>query len=151
MRRRPGIATVVGGLLLGLAACAPGPATTAPEDTTAPEASYEGSDAPWDAARRAGAGFRAVGNEPGWTVEVYPDSLVFVTSYGREHYRFPDYTANAAEPFVYEASADGHAISVTLADTPCQDTMSGMPFDTTVTIVFDEQTLRGCGRSLRDS
>lgn len=145
MGRSTGITILTAlGLLLSLAACAPGPA----ERVTEPEETFEGSDAPWDAARLAGAGFRASGNEPGWLVEIYPDSLVFVTSYGEEHYRFPDYTATDAEPFVYEASRGGHEISVTLTDTLCLDDMSGKPFETTVTIVFDEQTLRGCGRPL---
>lgn len=143
MGRRTGI-TLAAALALLVGACAPGPATTEP---------HEGSDGPWDAARLAGAGFRAVGNEPGWSVEVYPDSLVFVTAYGEERYAFPDYTEAApdAEPFVYEASAGGHAITVTLADEPCQDSMSGEPFDTSVTVVFDGETLQGCGRLLDDT
>lgn len=134
-------------LLLG--ACAPGPATTAPPG----EEPFEGSPAPWDAARRAGAGFRAVGNEPGWFVEVHPDVLVFVTNFGEDRYTFPGYSESApdAEPFVYEASADGHMISVTLTDEPCQDSMSGEPFDTTVTVVFDEEAFQGCGRPLDDA
>ena len=141
MGRRAGI-TLAAMLALALGACASGPASTAPEEA------YEGSDAPWDAARLAGAGFRASGNEPGWIVEVYPDSLVFVTNYGEDHYRFPDYTATDAEPFVYEASAGGHAITVTLSDEDCLDDMSGEPFETTVQLTFDGQPYRGCGRAL---
>lgn len=147
MGRRSGIASIAAlGVMLALGACASGPATTAPPA----EERYEGSDAPWETARRAGATFRASGNEPGWTVEVYPDSLVFVTSYGQERYRFESYTTSNpdAEPFVYEASADGRTISVARADTPCRDDMSGQPFETTVRLTFDGQPYRGCGRAL---
>lgn len=143
MGRRTGI-ILAAALGLLLAACASGPATTEPPA----EEPYEGSSEPWDAARLAGAGFRASGNEPGWIVEVYPDSLVFVTNYGEDRYAFPDYTATDAEPFVYEASADGHAITVTLSDEGCQDSMSGQPFETTVRLTFDGQPYRGCGRAL---
>lgn len=146
MGRRAGIALAAA---LLVAACAPGPAMTEPPA----EGSYEGSDGPGDAARLAGAGFRAVGNEPGWFIEVYADSLVFVTNYGEDRHTFPAYTEAApeAEPFVYEAAIGGHSITVTLADEPCQDDMSGEPFDTTVTVVFDGETLRGCGRPLDDT
>ena len=144
MGRRAGI-TLIAALAVLAGACAPGPTTTAEP--------HEGSDGPWDAARLAGAGFRAVGNEPGWFVEVYADSLVFVTNYGEDRYTFPGYTESEpdAEPFVYEASAGGHAITVTLTDEPCQDDMSGEPFDTTVTVVFDGETFQGCGRPLDDT
>ena len=147
MGRRTGI-IAVGALGLLLSACALGPATTSPPASEP----YEGSSGPWDAARLAGVTFRATGNEPGWFVEVYPDSLVFVTAYGGERYAFVPYTASApeAEPFVYEASSDAHTITVTLADVPCQDDMSGQPFETSVAVVFDGETLRGCGRSLAE-
>ncbi len=141
MGRRAGIALVLG---LTLAACAL--RTTAPPE--APAEMPEDSDAPWNAARLAGAGFRAVGNEPGWMVEVYPDSLVYVTNYGEDRYRFPDYTATDAAPYVYEAAADGHTLTVTLSDEDCLDDMSGFPFETTVVLDFDGQTSRGCGRAL---
>ena len=148
MGRRTGIASLAAlGLILTLGACASGPATTVPDEP------YEGSDAPWDAARLAGVGFRATGNEPGWLVEVYPDSLlVFTTNYGADTYRFPTFSAREenADAFVYEASADGHALTVTLTDTFCQDDMSGQPFETSVAVVFDGETLRGCGRSLAE-
>ncbi len=146
MGRRAGIAGLAAlGLMIAFGACAPGPAATAPDEP------YEGSDAPWDAARLAGVGFRATGNEPGWLVEVYPDSLlVFTTNYGADTVRFPTFSAReeGAGTFVYEASADGHALTVTLTDTFCQDDMSGQPFDTSVAVVFDGEPLRGCGRHL---
>ena len=150
MGRRAGIAGLAAlGLMLALGACAPGPAATAPPA----EEPYEGSDAPWDAARLAGVGFRATGNEPGWIVEVYPDSLlVFIMNYGEDTYRFPTFSAREQDPdtFVYEAAAEGHALTVTLTDTFCQDDMSGQPFDTSVAVVFDGETFRGCGRSLAE-
>ncbi len=133
------------GLLVGLAAC-----TAAPEAPEPPERSTEWPDAPWEEARRRGATFRAVGNEPGWYVEVFADSLVLAASYGEEVYRFTEVTTSpaGAEPFVYRAASEGHALTVTHSAAPCRDAMSGQPFETTATVTLDGQTFRGCGRVL---
>ena len=102
-------------------------------------------------AKLRGMDFWATGNEPGWTLEIGSDSLVFVTGYGAERHVFPgpeprvDNEAGIAE---WQAEADGHALKVFLTGRECRDDMSGEAFETTVEVVFDGRTLRGCGQAL---
>lgn len=44
----------------------------------------------WEQAKLDGVDFRAVGNEPGWTLEIrWRERIVFVGDYGRSRYEFP--------------------------------------------------------------
>ena len=106
----------------------------------------------WEHAKLNGVSFRAVGNEPGWVLEIYEgDRLVLSHSYGAE-----TVTATIAERRVsqarrtteYRGQGNGAGIRVTLVGERCLDTMSGETFPTTVTVVVDETTLNGCGRPL---
>jgi putative lipoprotein len=147
-RRRVAALARAGALALVLAAAACTPPEPALPEPALPEPAPEVSAAPWIAASQAGATFRAVGNEPGWLFEVYPDSLVHVTNYGEARYRFVGFDVAGPRPIVYEASADGHRLSVSRSDAPCHDDMSGEPFEATVVLTLDGHTFRGCGRSL---
>lgn len=140
-------------LLIG--ACAGSPASDPPPfeaptevESDPAEAPREWSDAPWEAARRAGATFRAVGNEPGWLVTIYPDSLVYLAQYGTERYVFTDFVTRPGTPRVFEASARDRHFHFAVEDRPCRDDMSGQPFPATVTVAFGEDAYQGCGRSL---
>lgn len=135
------------GCLLAAAALLPGACRTAP---SAPPPADDPS--PWRAAAARGVDFRAVGNEPGWFLELDDGvQIVLVTDYGRRRVEAP-----APEPAVDEAArevtfrtqARGAPLVVTLAPGPCEDTMSGETFDTTVTVTYGGETLRGCGRAL---
>lgn len=107
----------------------------------------------WEDARQRGVDFRAVGNEPGWFLEITrSEDLLFVADYGAERYVFPTpepRIEQRATETVFEARTDRHRLDVTLADRPCFDVMSGAPFETTVTVRLDDRLYRGCGRSLR--
>jgi putative lipoprotein len=102
----------------------------------------------WARARAAGAMLRAIGQEPGWTVEVYDDRIVLASDYGT---RTETYTRPVQSTIPggrrYTASAPG-PIEVTVEDRGCADVMSGEPFPLTVTVVAAADTLRGCGRRL---
>ncbi len=105
----------------------------------------------WEHAKLNGADFRAVGNEPGWHLEIYPRRTVLVTDYGERRYEF-----ETAEPVVsheerrtiYETSDRGLHIMVVLEGRECRDTMSDEVFETTVAVKLDDATYRGCGRAL---
>ncbi len=108
----------------------------------------------WEHAKLNGADFRAIGNEPGWNLEIIEQTkLVLVTGYGSELYEFdlskPEIDM-AARTTRYRNSLDGQELTLTLTLTgePCRDTMSGEEFETTVEVNLDGQTLRGCGRAL---
>jgi len=98
-----------------------------------------------------GADFWGTGNEPGWSVEVYPDRVVWIGDYGRTRHE-----ARVGAPEVdptgriatYAGSSDGHELVVTLKGEPCVDSMSGESFETSVEVRLDTQVFRGCGQPL---
>jgi len=42
-----------------------------------------------------------------------------------------------------------HELEIMIAGRPCHDSMSGKPFDTTVTVILDGKKYRECGKALR--
>jgi putative lipoprotein len=107
------------------------------------------SKVPWADAKRRGATFRALGNEPAWYLEIFADRLVIVTELG----------ANRAElahggPVIvsgrttYRAAANGRAATVVIDRRACADSMSGEGFEAVATVSFENRTLLGCGRFL---
>ena len=106
----------------------------------------------WEHAKLNGVDFRAVGNEPGWFLEIRRGrTIVFVTDYGQVRYEFP-----APEPevdqdgarAVYRTGDDDHELVVRLELRRCLDSMADDEYETTVAVTFDARELRGCGRPL---
>ena len=146
-------------LVLALAACTDQTSTSVPEDlasqTGASPASSETSALAqmptWEGARAAGVEFRAVGQEPGWIVDVYTQNrILLLLDYGEMLIELPraepTYPAEGATR--YETQGGGHTAIITIRRTPCEDAMSGEPYPSTVEVVIDGRTLRGCGRSV---
>ena len=106
----------------------------------------------WEHAKLNGADFRAIGNEPGWHLEIHSQSkIVLVTNYGSEQYEFdlPEPEADTtASTTLYKVNQDGQELSLTILGEPCSDSMSGERFESSVEVVFNGQTLQGCGRAL---
>lgn len=106
------------------------------------------SQARWEHAKLGGADFRAVGNEPGWTLEVRDQSrIVLTTAHGTE------IVERSLAPPVVNASRrmtrwDGGDLVVEVLRLPCTDTMSGEAFDTRVAVYWRDRILHGCGRAL---
>ena len=104
---------------------------------------------PWADAARRGATFRALGNEPAWYVEIFPERLAIVTELGTNRAELPH-----GGPVVdggrttYRAAADGRAATVVVERRACADTMSGEGFEAAATVTFENRTLTGCGRFL---
>lgn len=147
-------------LVLALAACsrpsqpvqteaeAPAPAVeaAAANDTAANLARM----APHDGLRAAGVDFRAVGQEPGWILDIYTRGTIkFVWDYGESYAEFAVAAPTSPQEGAtrYEANSDGRALVVTVRRAPCQDAMSGEAYPSTVEVVIDGRTLNGCGRS----
>lgn len=102
-------------------------------------------------AKLGGADFWAAGNEPGWTLELYPDRLVLVTAYGElriESPVGPPVVDDEAGTAVFSSVGSEHEVTVTLRSGRCADDMSGRKFETTVGLVVDGRSYRGCGRAL---
>jgi len=105
--------------------------------------------APWADAARRGAAFRALGNEPAWSLEIFADRLAVVTELGarRAELRYAA-PASAGARTTYRASDGGHELVAVVERRTCADSMSGEAFDAAATVTLDGATLRGCGRFL---
>jgi len=106
----------------------------------------------WEDAKLSGVDFRAIGNEPGWNLEIIMrDRIVFVGNYGQNRYEFittgPSIDQQARTT-VYEVQNDTHEMSVIIVGRRCRDTMSGEAFETTVTVILDGKKYQGCGKAL---
>ena len=107
------------------------------------------SKAPWADAKRRGATFRALGNEPAWYVEIYADRLVIVTELGTKRTELAHTGATVvAGQTTYRAGGDGREATVVIDRRACADSMSGEGFEAAATVSFENRTLLGCGRFL---
>ena len=106
----------------------------------------------WEDAKLNGIDFRAVGNEPGWYLEIRRgDIIVFVGDYGQSRYRFTTpapFSDQQARKTTYRVDDGGHNLTIVIEGRPCLDTMSGDAFESTVTVTLDGKNYRGCGRAL---
>ena len=102
-------------------------------------------------AKRRGVDFYAVGNEPGWKLEIDPDEIVFQTNYGEDTYRFPT-PESELEPeklrTAYRVQSAEHDFIIEIRGIACADDMSGEKFESTVQITFDGRKYLGCGLTL---
>ena len=105
---------------------------------------------PWEDARRRGVDFRAVGNEPGWHLEIQSGrQLLFVSAYGAEKSLVQDpYEETTDGVHTYTGMSGSHALKVDIVEQPCVDTMSGQQFPTRVTVTFNNTHYEGCGQNL---
>lgn len=110
------------------------------------------SKAIWEDAKFRGVDFRAVGNEPGWYLEIIErERVVFVGDYGQERYAFITAAPSIDQQertTVYTVQNDKHELSVMIVGRRCSDTMSGEVFETSVTVILDDKKYRGCGKAL---
>ncbi len=111
---------------------------------------YQPLRGPWEDARRRGVRFRAVGQEPGWVLEIKPNGQILLEAdYGATRYLF-----DTPEPIVdgdstlYQAEQGGHNLIVEINADWCQDSMSGEVFSNRVILNLNGRELRGCGESL---
>jgi membrane-bound inhibitor of C-type lysozyme len=106
----------------------------------------------WEDAKLRGVDFRAIGNEPGWNLEIIKsEKIVFVGDYGQERYEFITTEPSIdrqARTTVYDVQNDKHELSVIILGRRCNDTMSGEAFETTVSVILDGKKYRGCGKAL---
>ena len=106
----------------------------------------------WEHAKLNGVSFRAVGNEPGWYLEIRnQESILFVADYGSSRDEFP-----APQPMIdqqkrkttYQTHSDGKNLTVVIEGQPCMDSMSGETFAAQVSVMLNQKRYLGCGRAL---
>ena len=107
-------------------------------------------DSVWHAAKLRGVAFRAIGQEPGWLLEITNgEEILLVTDYGSTRTSLP-----YVEPTVYQEERrtqyvlDPYDTIVEIRGERCTDVMSGQEFEVSVTIFQTDRELHGCGRAL---
>jgi membrane-bound inhibitor of C-type lysozyme/uncharacterized membrane protein len=105
---------------------------------------------PWEEARRRGVDFRAIGQEPGWYLEIaHERQILFVAAYGGQRVLFPTpEPAVEGEWETYEAADASHQLRVAISLQHCTDIMSGEVFDSRVQVTLDGKRYEGCGAAL---
>ncbi len=122
------------------------------EDKPAEQCRNQPQKAVWVESKLRGADFRAVGNEPGWTLELSLEgNTVFVSDYGKTRALFKTtepVTDASKRTSTYRLNNGQQQITVQIEGKACNDSISGEPFDTSVTVHYDDQTYKGCGKAL---
>ena len=106
--------------------------------------------APWADARRRGSSFRAVGNEPGWYLEIdRAGDLLYVGDYGALALRVEQPSDRTDQGVRVLAGATGaRHLRVEIIEGPCTDSMSGAVFPYQVIVQLPDASHQGCGRAL---
>ena len=102
----------------------------------------------WEHAKLSGVDFRAVGNEPGWSLELIAGTqIVFISNYGADRVERP-----LPEAINDEASSTTRWVTqdltIEVSGVSCRDDMSGDSYESTVTVYWNNQQFHGCGKSL---
>jgi heat shock protein HslJ len=103
-------------------------------------------------ARARGVDFRAAGQEPGWVVELKEGGeITAVLDYGAKSLTLPTPSAATAEDgtVTYDSSTDTDHLVLNIKRKICLDAMSGEAHSSTVELLVNERSLRGCGDWLR--
>lgn len=88
--------------------------------------------------------FRARGNEPGWMLEFSDEQLQLSLDYGAR-----ELEATLPAPVVTDGTRvyqlPEQNLSIRISEHPCNDSMTGMPYPSTVVLEFEDRRLNGCG------
>jgi uncharacterized lipoprotein YbaY len=109
------------------------------------------ASSPWEDAKSRGIGFRGIGTEPGWLVEVGRGESPAL------HAEL-DYGERMIDAARTEAIADGFrgkttggiAVSLKIVRETCSDGMSDVIYPASMALTVGDQTYHGCGRFLFD-
>ncbi|ADO78128.1 hypothetical protein [Halanaerobium praevalens] len=106
----------------------------------------------WQEAKAEGVQFRAVGNEPGWLVEIREDQRIkFVNNYGDLELKAPVddlWIGPVGEDKIYYVENDAIQFQVVVMKKDYQDSMSGERLPYQVRVVFPNKSYVGGGKLL---
>lgn len=112
---------------------------------------YNARESVWERARLSGVTFRALGQEPGWIMDITDKQITLAYNYGQDTVQVSipqtDYSRNDSTT-TYRAKTTNHTLHIEITDEQCSDAMSGFSFPATVVVTLDSDTLKGCGRPL---
>ncbi len=121
-----------------------------PERPAGPPPSGEAIDHAELASMRAfGVTFRALGQEPGWLLNMFEDSIDFAYDYGNADVSAPrpEPTLPAWDGEIYTTQTEAGALRIEIRHQPCRDAMSGEAFPARVTVFLNQRRFEGCGLS----
>lgn len=104
----------------------------------------------WHAAKLRGVSFRALGQEPPWTLEITDGEKILLTMGYEQKSTFYPYvipTVNQQMRRTIFLMKD-QDLEIVIEGKVCADIMSGEKFDVTVYITLHGKELKGCGRAL---
>lgn len=127
-------------------------AAEAGSETAKRECTRSKRPSPWFLAAERSVGFRAVGGEPGWFVEVDrgdTPTLRATLDYGEREVEVTRTEALDGDAFGYFGNAaDGTQVVLFITRMPCQDGMSGESFEAGARLEVGDTTYNGCGAFL---
>lgn len=127
-------------------------AAEAGSETARRECSRSGRPSPWYLAAERDVGFRAVGGEPGWFVEVDrggTPALRATLDHGERKVEVARTGALPGDaPGYFGETADGIEVVLTITRMPCQDGMSGESFEAGARLKVGDKAYNGCGAFL---
>jgi uncharacterized lipoprotein YbaY/uncharacterized membrane protein len=106
------------------------------------------AEVPWEEARLRGIDFRAVGDDPDWTLDIDEGVRIeFVANHGATRLvGVPEQSQSSAQRMTVTATGDGHALQVAIERRTCTNSAGTTTQSTIVTL--DGETYAGCGRAL---
>jgi putative lipoprotein len=127
-------------------------ATFVLDGRTYPACRNDRARAIWEDAKFRGVDFRAIGNEPGWHLEIFDnETVLFTRNNGQDHHQFSfvsPVSDSVSRTSSYDLQNAAHHLQITLEARNCSDSMSGESFETRVSLLFDGKAYSGCGRAL---
>lgn len=99
-------------------------------------------------ARARGIDFRAIGQEPGWVVELTEGTeITAVLDYGSTSLLLPTPAAQTADDgtAIYDASTDTDHLILRIKRKVCIDSLSGESHSSVVELLVNDKPYRGCG------
>jgi putative lipoprotein len=106
-----------------------------------------GPPARWDDAMAAGIDLRAIGQEPGWLLDLDRNSgIVLKADEGGTAILTPiEAPIEANGKAVWIAGSATQRVTVTTEEAVCRDTMSGMAYPLKVRVAVNDRVREGCG------
>jgi heat shock protein HslJ len=88
---------------------------------------------------------KAGGDEPGWALTVLQSGVTFEGDYGALKFAGPLEPSSPPDPNQFVARANGQTLFAKLDGKVCRSSMTGMPFQSGVTVTLGARTFTGCG------
>lgn len=102
-------------------------------------------------ARDAGIDFRAIGQEPGWILDILEGSgFILQYDYGQQRAQLPWTRPQVLDDGtrIYFVEHERESLKVVIEPEFCTDAMSGQAYAFTVRVAYADMHLDGCGREL---